>query len=303
MNKRVRGLAEALLVTVLWSSSYVLTKIGLKEVTPLLLVSLRYTVASVILLTLALTRGEHRRLDAVTLRRMLVLGVTGYTVAQGLQCVGLFYLPAVTVTFILNFTPVFVLLLNLVLLAKYPNRTQLAGTGLILAGSFLFFGGSVGAGSLTGIAVTVASGVGWGLYLILGARWLRDSALSPLGVTAFTMGLGTGFIVLTALLIEGYQPVPASGWVVILWLGVVNTAAAFFLWNDALRKVEAFEVAVLQNTMLIQIALLSVVFLGEQLTPRKIAGMLLVFTGVLVAQARTKKSVGEETTLPYDAPD
>ena len=294
MSKRVRGLTETLLVTGLWSSSHVLTKIGLKEATPLLLVSLRYTVASLILLTLALIRGEHQRLDRATLRRMLVLGVTGYSVAQGLQCVGLFYLPAVTVTFILNFTPVFVLVLNLILLSKYPSRSQLAGTAVILLGSFLFFGGSVGAGSLKGIAVTAASGIGWGLYLILGGRWLRDSPLSPLGVTAFTMALGTGFIVLTALLLEGYQPVPSSGWVVILWLGVVNTAAAFFLWNDALRKVEAFEVAVLQNTMLIQVALLSVVFLGEQLPPRKIAGMLLVFTGVLVAQARTGNNEGEK---------
>ena len=80
VSKRVRGLAEALLVTGLWSSSYVLTKFGLKEVTPLLLVSLRYTVASLILLTLAFSRKEHQRLNRATLRRMLVF--TGVLVAQ-----------------------------------------------------------------------------------------------------------------------------------------------------------------------------------------------------------------------------
>ncbi len=69
-----------------------------------------------------------------------------------------------------------------------------------------------------------------------------------------------------------------------LWLGVVNTAAAFFLWNHALQRVEAFEISILQNTMLIQIAILSVIFLGETLTAMKLLGMAAVFVGVLIVQ-------------------
>jgi len=69
-------------------------------------------------------------------------------------------------------------------------------------------------------------------------------------------------------------------------LGVVNTALAFFLWNHALQRLEAFEISVLQNTMLVQIAVLSWMFLGEQLTVAKLIPMALVFIGALVVQLR-----------------
>jgi drug/metabolite transporter (DMT)-like permease len=68
-----------------------------------------------------------------------------------------------------------------------------------------------------------------------------------------------------------------------------NTALAFFLWNHALQKLEAFEISILQNTMLVQISLLSWVFLGEPLTPRKGLSMLLVFAGVLLVQLKKLK--------------
>src|SRR4030042_131682 len=84
-SSRLRGLLEALLVTFLWSSSYVLTKVGLRDTSPLLLVALRYLVASAVLVPVALARGAHRGLDRGTLARLALLGLSGYAGAQGPQ--------------------------------------------------------------------------------------------------------------------------------------------------------------------------------------------------------------------------
>ena len=65
-------------------------------------------------------------------------------------------------------------------------------------------------------------------------------------------------------------------------LGVVNTALTFFLWNRVLRRLETFEVSVLQNTRLIQITVLAWVFLGERFTAAKVPAMALVFLGALI---------------------
>ncbi len=65
--------------------------------------------------------------DSKFLTRIAILGLTGYAVAQGLQCLGLFYLPAVSVTFILNFTPVFVLVMVVFALGVRPTKSQLGG--------------------------------------------------------------------------------------------------------------------------------------------------------------------------------
>jgi len=289
---RLGALLEALLVTFLWSTSYILTKIGLTEISPLVLVSLRYVVASLILVPVAVLQGEHRALDGRAALKLVFLGITGYSVAQGLQCVGLYHLPAVTVTFILKFTPVIVLTLGLVFLKTTPTPRQVAGIALVIAGAYIYFGGGVSASSLTGVIVTFVSGLGWAAYLVASRAFFKPGEIGPLGLSAFAMGVGTVFIAGSAWVYEGFTALSLGGWGIVIWLGVVNTAAAFFLWNHALQRVEAFEISILQNTMLIQIAILSVIFLGETLTAMKMLGMAAVFVGVLIVQLSGLRGAG-----------
>jgi drug/metabolite transporter (DMT)-like permease len=102
------------------------------------------------------------------------------------------------------------------------------------------------------------------------------------------MGIGTIILSASAYLIEGLKPIPVSGWLIIIWLGIANTALAFFLWNHALEKLEAFELSILQNTMLLQITILSIIFLGETLPLVKYVYMAIIFIGVFVVQFRGK---------------
>ncbi|MCW4014113.1 MAG: DMT family transporter, partial [Candidatus Bathyarchaeota archaeon] len=218
--------------------------------------------------------------------KLAILGFLGYTVAQGLQCVGLSYLPAVMVTLILNFTPLVVMVLNVLLTGEYPNRDQIAGMILVLIGAVLFFSDKLGGYTLTGIVITFISGLGWAGYMVSGKLLFKEKRVSPLGNTAFAMGFGTALISASALIFERLAPIPLTGWAIIIWLGVVNTAAAFFMWNHALEVLDAFELSILQNTMLIQITILSMIFLGERLPAIKYVYMALVFVGVYVVQTR-----------------
>jgi len=114
--------AGTVLVTILWSSSFVLIKYGLSELPPFLFAAIRYTVAFLFLVVVfvALRKKGNPSESVVALiggkRFLLGAGVFGYTLAQGLNFVGLFYMPAVMASFILNFTPIFVLLLGILLL-------------------------------------------------------------------------------------------------------------------------------------------------------------------------------------------
>ena len=286
-RRRLFVLLEAFFVTFLWSSSYVLVKIGLTQLSPLLLVSLRYIVASLILLLLVFLRSEFNLIkDKRTLLKLSFLGFLGYTIAQGLQCVGLFYLPAVSVTFILNFTPIIVLVLGVLLLREYPTIHQLAGIVMVMVGAFLFFNDPLANSNLMGVFITLLSGVGWATYLVFSRLLFIKGKVKPLELTAFSMGLGTLFMTMGAYSFEKFPVITLSSWAIIFWLGLVNTALAFFMWNHALQKLEAFEISILQNTMLIQITILSWMFLGESLTYMKLLSMTLVFIGVLVVQLK-----------------
>lgn len=162
----------------------------------------------------------------------------------------------------------------------------------MIAGAYIYFGGGVSASSLTGVIVTFVSGLGWAAYLVASRAFFKPGEIGPLGLSAFAMGVGTVFIAGSAWVYEGFTALSLGGWGIVIWLGVVNTAAAFFLWNHALQRVEAFEISILQNTMLIQIAILSVIFLGEKLTASKMLGMAAVFVGVLIVQLSGLRGAG-----------
>ena len=285
----LRALLEGLLVTFLWSTSYVLMKIGLRTLPPLTLAAYRYVIASAVLMMVALSRDRGLLVkDKESLPKLLVLGISGYSVAQGLQCVALFYLPAVTVTFLLNFTPVMVLLLGVVFLREFPLPLQLAGMALVLLGAYLFFLAPVSGAELTGIMVTLLSGLGWAVYMTLSRQFLRGERFRTLNLTALTMFFGSVVLLFSALIVDRPVQMSLSEWAIILWLSLVNTALAFVLWNHALETVRAFELSVLQNTMLIQIGVLAWSFLGEELTSMKLIAMVMVFIGVLIVQTVKK---------------
>jgi len=280
------SILEALFVTFLWSSSYVLIKIALVEVTPMLFAAIRYSMASIILIAVNLmsTRNEDWRLSKNDILLLIAAGFFGYTVAQGLQIVGLLYLPATMVTLILNFTPVFVLLMEAVLLKEVPTTIQVGGTLIALSGALLYFSGQVGTTNPAGVALVLASGIGWAAYLIILRRIQRTGNMSSVRLTGITMSVGTLGIVALVPFFEPFRMPSMSAMLILLWLSVVNTALAFFIWNHVLRFLRAYELSILQNSMLVQIAILSFIFLGESPTWMMIAGMILVLVGIVLVQ-------------------
>jgi len=137
-SPRLVSLLQALLVTFLWSSSYILIKIGLRGISPLAFAATRYSLAFVVLFAMNMVRQGHKaglRLDAREWLRLIVAGVAGYSIAQGLQFIGLYCLPAVTTTFLLNFTPLFVVMLGVLFLGEVPTKVQALGHNCCSLGS------------------------------------------------------------------------------------------------------------------------------------------------------------------------
>jgi drug/metabolite transporter (DMT)-like permease len=100
------------------------------------------------------------------------------------------------------------------------------------------------------------------------------------------MGIGAPPLLLAGIAGQGLPALNAQGIAILAWLAVVNTALAFTLWNRTQRTLSAVESSVINNTMLIQIAILAWVFLGERLSTREIAGLLLAGAGSLIVQIR-----------------
>src|SRR5512136_926454 len=103
------AVALAFFVTFLWSTSWVLIKLGLKDIPALTFAGLRYTLAFLCLLPFAIRAGHIttlRRLSFGVWLRLIVLGLLLYSVTQGAQFLSLSYLPAVTTSLLLSFTTI-----------------------------------------------------------------------------------------------------------------------------------------------------------------------------------------------------
>ncbi len=288
------AVVQALFVTFLWSTSWVLVKIGLDDLglQPLSFAGLRYALAAAILLPFGIRamRAAHavHPLSGRLLARVALYGVLFVAVAQGAQFAALAVLPATAVSLILSSIPVWVAALALAGGTERPTVLQAGGIGLLTAGALLYFGpfelvpGAVGgfiAAGLCVAAAAISSHLGRGL-----ARDAIEILGGPIGLTSASMAVGAVVLLGVGVSLEGWPQLNATGWLIVGWLAVANTAFAFTLWNHTLRTLTAVESSVVNNTMTIQIAVLAIIFLDERLGPLQFVGLALAATGAAVVQ-------------------
>jgi drug/metabolite transporter (DMT)-like permease len=288
---------QALLVTFLWSTSWVLIKIGLRAHLPALtFAGLRYSLAFLCLAPFVLARPGHR----ATLRslsrglwaQLVLLGVVFYALTQGAQFLSLAYLPAATVNLLLSLTPVVVALVSALLAIEQPTGVQWGGLCLAAVGAGVFFlPMNFPAGQLFGLGVAVVGVLANAASAFMGRHVNHGSGLSPLIVTFVSMGVGAALLLITGVVAQGVGQLDMGQWAIVGWLAVVNTALAFTLWNHTLRTLNAIESSIIQNTMLLQISLLAWLVLAEPLSPKQIGGMVLVAFGSLIVQLRLSPGV------------
>ncbi len=287
ISPHLLALLEAILVTILWSSSFILIKLGLEELPPFLFAGLRYFGGFLVLLAFALVLRRQGLPQALGLRRwakLVGVGIAAYTLGNGFLFVSLTMIPAVTASFIQGLIPLLVAVLGVLHLRERPSLLQAGGILLALVGAYIFFPLDVAAGQAMGIIIALGAALSFAYQMILVRDLSRDGIPGPLWLTIISLGIGGGLLFLPA----AFEPLPRLtmiGVVILLWLVLVNTAFAHLLWNHALEHLKAFEQAMVANTMPLQIALWAWLFLGEEVTLRMVVGLVVVVFGVFVVQA------------------
>jgi len=302
--RRTRAIAivQALFVTVLWSSSFIVIKFGLEDIPPLTYAGLRYSIASLILLALILAQSKMRDSVRGRSRRwwlmLVIYGCVYIAATQGTQFLGLYYLPAITFSLLLNLTPIIVLMLAIPWLSETPSRIE---TLLILLGIFgvlLYFYPLDFVGvSIIGLIIGLLSLLSNSVSSVLGRAINRAKDTPSLVVTGIMMSVGSFFLVVTALLTEPVSPLSITSWIYILWLAVANTALAFTLWNRSLRVLRAIDMTLINSTMMPQIVILSIIFLGEYPNLLDWIGLIILAISVSAVQILQTKKMNDSKNL------
>ncbi len=287
-SSHTRALLEALLVTFLWSTSWIFIKIGLADIPALTFAGLRYTTAFLCLALLLFRPGRRVALATITGRQwasLIGLGILQIAVAQGAQFVALASLPAASLTLLLNFSALLIAGMGILFLKERLARWQWVGIGVFLAGVLIYFYPPIFPESQTlGLVAALVALTANAVGSVIGRAVNRAGTFEPYTITLITLGVGGIIMLVIGVGINGVPRLNLTNWLTIFWLAAVNTAFAFTLWNRVLRTIPAAEAGVINNTMLIQIAVLAWIFLGEALTPVEIMGVTLAAGGILLVQ-------------------
>ncbi len=276
---------KAFFVTFLWSTSWILIKLGIDNIPPLLFAGMRYFIAFFVLF---LITYKHKPLTHISKRGLYwasLYGLVLIALTQGAQYVALSLLPTILVSLSLNAAPIMVALLGYVILKEKLVGLQWLGMGLYVIGILAYFYPFALIEDWTFGLVVAGFLVAFNVCGTIIGRYVNLQDFAPASqLTMIMIGVGSIILLGVGIMIEPWPIIGYQEVLILLWLGVINTALAFTLWNQALTKITAVSASLINSTMMIQIALMAWVFLQEDLSIRQWISVLIVFLGVVLVQ-------------------
>ena len=299
---RTSAVLEAFFVTLLWSTSWILIKFGLKDIPAITFAGLRFTIAFICLAPFVLRRRNFesmRTWNGSLWRRLILLGFTFVFITSGAQFLALSYMPAVTTNMIMSFTIFIVSFLGIILLKESPTWLHWTGLGLYLVGVVLYFYPMVlPRNEITGMTIMGVCIFANAISSVLGRSINREKVVEPILVTVITVGIGGAMLLITGILVQGLPKISLMSIGIVVWLGMVNSAFAYTLWNHSMRALTAAESSLINSAMLAQIAVLAWLFLGERPGERALIGLVFVAVGIFIVQLKPAAPKIIEDTQP-----
>jgi drug/metabolite transporter (DMT)-like permease len=288
---RAATLVEAaLLLAVLFlGTNPVAVKVAVAEFPPLPFVTVRFTLAGLLLLTLVVlleeADGRPGRRDLLSLAGVGLLGVGANNVAFTL---GVSMTTASETALIYAAVPIWGILLGLALGLERPTRWGILGVCLAFLGvAVVVYGGLTGSTSLLGNLLVVVATVCWGSYAVLSLPLLRR--YSPLVVASYTMlfgGLGALPLALPGFLDASWADASGRAWEALAYSTLLVAAFGFWAWQRGVSQVGANRVLVYQYLITLVGVAAGVLLLGESLTANKVLGGVVILLGVYLARRR-----------------
>jgi len=269
------------------STSYVMSKIGIRSLGTFNLLGLRFTIAFLFLLPFGWNRLKH--VSKKTILHGMLLGASFFTVMT-MEITGLHTTNASTASFLENTAIVFVPLFEAILHKSLPKTSVLASTLLCIGGVALL--------TINGQKFTLTSGE---LFCLMAAVFYATSIIltdriskqdDPLALGIIQVGSMGLFGFIASVFVE--QPrLPSSPleWQVILGLAIICSGFGFTLQPVAQRNISSSRVGLFCALSPIGAAVSSLLFLGESIGTRELLGMMLILFGMFASQLWDRVSI------------
>ena len=295
MEKARRNIGPALILLAgcFWGSMGIfvrrLTDYGFSSIQ---IVAIRVTLAALIFCMLLLIKDPSGfRISVKDIPLFLGLGFGSILFFTVCYFTAITMMPLSTAAILLYTSPIWIMLMSVLFFREKLTGRKLLALVLAFAGCVLVSGISEEGMTLTGLLVGLGSGIGYGLYSILGTVALRR--YSPYTVTTYTFAfaaLGAWLICRPAEMLAKFAAAPnLPGLVFFCFLTALVTAVIPFLaYTLGLQTVEASRAGILATVEPLVATLIGVAVFSEPLTLLSGLGILLILAAVVLLNGKTE---------------
>lgn len=280
-------------IYVIWGSTYLLNKIAVTELPPLMLASIRFLSASILIFIIAKLIGYKLRISKRQLLNTSIAGFLFLTYGNGGVVWALKYVDSGFTALEISAQPLVVLLLMRILEGKKIEMMSIVGVILGFIGIFLLVSQKElisQEGMALGMLIIFSCMLSWGYGSLFVAKAdLPSNFFVNTGYQMFTGGI---MLMISSLLLgekwtlpsEWSQPVQLSMILLIVFGGIV----AFTSFNYLLKTVSPEKVATSTYVNPIIALILGWYFLNEQISLQSIVAAAVLLTGVYFINTKKK---------------
>ncbi|WP_405602998.1 DMT family transporter [Streptomyces sp. NBC_01410] len=306
-----------LMTMAFFGSAFACSKVVVGDVPHQVAAALRFGGGAVILVALlALWGGGSKGKELTSWREVVRAGSVGLV---GVFAYNLFFFwglslaPSIDGSIIVPvLSPVLTTGALIVMGWEAASPARLCGLALGVVGAAAFFVGVGDTGSelsgsrLTGDFIFLLGAASWAAYSIASKKVLVG--MNPLRATTYgTVAGALGLIILSipSLPETEWSSLTGSTWMIIIYLAVGPTAAAYVFYYRGLRVVSPSTATIMMFTVPVFGVTCSVIFLDESFTGLQLVGAVVMIVGALLAvtQGRFRRSGNTSVPRPVKRTD
>jgi drug/metabolite transporter (DMT)-like permease len=283
----VMGLFAGLGAASIWGGMYVVSKVVLDVIPPFALLSLRLLMGAMALGLVILFRRNKPIFTREQFWKSLLVGFVGYGISLGFQFVGTKLSTASNGSLVTSATPAFVLIFAPFLLGEKTTTRRIIALVISTLGVLAVIDprtAELSPGLFWGNLSLLAAALTWALYSVLVRKVSQSGDLLTSSTIMLLGGLPSSFALgIWEINTQGMGAITLEIIGGLLFLGIISTAIAMFLWNYAFAELPAAVASLTFFAQPVVGTLLGWYFLSEKITPLFLAGGALIAVGILIA--------------------
>jgi drug/metabolite transporter (DMT)-like permease len=300
MNKhRLRAYGLYIIVSIIWAIASPVIKFTLGGLDPLNFLTYRFGLSTFAGIIIFLIFGSHFPKSLKTWILVAIYSLITSSVTLGLLFWGLNDTTVTETSIISVVGPLITAAGGAIFLHDHITKTEKVGMGVAILGMLLTIVGPLADGgkafsSFTGnlliLAYLLTNAVSVVLLKILLRHNIRPMFLTNATYTFGFLSLLPFFLANSSHNVNAILTLPTKYHLGVIYMALLSGTLAYFLGNVAQKSVEVSEAAVFSYLYPILSIPIAVIWLKETITPIYIVGAAVIFTGVVIAEYKKRKS-------------